>query len=106
MNSRVHGLALAQTADIRGTLEKAGVRLVAGRGRFAESDATSATHDVHVELPNGERETVTADVVLVATGASPASCPTPSPTASASSPGASSTTWTRCPSTSSSSGPG
>ena len=71
INSRVHGLALAQSADVRSTLAKAGVRIVAGRGAFAATDATSATHDLVVTHHDGRTETLTADVALVATGASP-----------------------------------
>jgi dihydrolipoamide dehydrogenase len=71
VNGRVRGLALAQSADIRNTLERAGVRVVQGAARFERSDPTSATHGIRITHPNGEEETVVADVVLIATGASP-----------------------------------
>lgn len=71
VNGRVHGLAVAQSGDIHTTLRRAGVRVVDGRGAFAATDVTSATHDVDVTHADGTRETVTADVALVATGASP-----------------------------------
>ncbi|MEJ2871135.1 NAD(P)H-quinone dehydrogenase [Actinomycetospora sp. OC33-EN08] len=72
VNGRVKGLALAQSSDIRATLERAGVRVVDGRGRFRAAAQTSATHDIVISPSDGSApETVTADVVLIATGASP-----------------------------------
>ena len=71
VNSRVRGLALAQSADVRSTLQRAGVRIVNGRGAFVPGDAHLATHDIAVTTPGGPGETLTADVVLVATGAFP-----------------------------------
>ncbi len=79
VNSRVRGLALAQSADIHSTLMRAGVRVVAGRGSFVPGDPDSATHDIVVAHPDGTTETRTADVVLVATGASPRVLPDAQP---------------------------
>ncbi|MFC5063715.1 NAD(P)H-quinone dehydrogenase [Actinomycetospora atypica] len=70
VNSRVKGLALAQSADVRATLERAGVRVVDGRGRFCAGGPNSATHEIAISGPQGD-EVVTADVALIATGASP-----------------------------------
>lgn len=79
VNGRVRGLALAQSADVRETLQRAGVRVVAGRARFEASETHSATHGVHIEHTDGGEETVVADVALVATGASPRVLPDAQP---------------------------
>ena len=79
INGRVRGLALAQSADVRATLVRAGVRVVAGRAAFRSTDAHSATHDIDITYPDGRVETVTADVALVATGASPRVLPDAQP---------------------------
>jgi NAD(P)H dehydrogenase (quinone) len=72
VNGRVKGLALAQSSDIKATIQRAGVRVVDGRGRFRAASENSATHDIEITPSHGgEPETVTADVVLIATGASP-----------------------------------
>jgi len=73
VNTRVKGLALAQSDDIERRLARDGVRLLRGRGRL-----TSAT-EVAVTLPDGGTETLEADAVLLATGASPRILPTASP---------------------------
>jgi dihydrolipoamide dehydrogenase len=65
VDSRVLRLARAQSADIRASVEHAGVRWVEGVGRL------TADGMVEVENPGGEREPLDADVVLVATGAHP-----------------------------------
>jgi pyruvate/2-oxoglutarate dehydrogenase complex dihydrolipoamide dehydrogenase (E3) component len=61
LNARILDLAAKQGADIAERLTEHGVRLIAGRASFV--DATT------VRVDSGE--TVTADVVLVATGARP-----------------------------------
>ncbi|HEY2193473.1 MAG TPA: FAD-dependent oxidoreductase, partial [Actinomycetospora sp.] len=71
VNGRVKDLALAQSADIKANLERSGVRVCDGRGRFQTSDVHSATHDIEISHADGRTETVTADVALIATGASP-----------------------------------
>jgi pyruvate/2-oxoglutarate dehydrogenase complex dihydrolipoamide dehydrogenase (E3) component len=71
VNSRVKELALAQSADIKATVERAGVRVCSGRGRFLRTDIHSATHDIEISHGDGRSEVVTADVALIATGASP-----------------------------------
>lgn len=65
VNARILSLAQAQSADIAARLDRDGVRIVAGQGRFVDSGDVVATH------PGGSSETVEADVVLVATGARP-----------------------------------
>ncbi len=79
VNSRVKGLALAQSADIRSTVQRAGVRVCDGRGRFQRSDVHSATHDIEISHADGRTEIVTADVALIATGASPRVLPDAAP---------------------------
>jgi dihydrolipoamide dehydrogenase len=69
VNSRVKDLALAQSSDIRATVERAGVRVCDGRGRFRRSDIHSATHEIEITHGDGHSEVVTADVALIATGA-------------------------------------
>ncbi|MGA6208309.1 NAD(P)H-quinone dehydrogenase [Nocardia testacea] len=71
VNERVKALALAQSSDIRSKLQAAGVRVLPGRGRLAGPGAGRATHRVAVSFPDGTEETVEAEVVLIATGASP-----------------------------------
>lgn len=65
VNARVKALAAAQSADIRGRLDREGVRTVLGHARL---DGPSR---VEVTTADGGQETLDADVVLVATGATP-----------------------------------
>ena len=65
VNARVVALATAQSDDIVLRLREVGVRLLSGRARLV-----SATQ-VAVEADDGSSETVEADVVLIATGATP-----------------------------------
>jgi len=97
INARVEALARAQSADVRARLEREGVRLVAGVGSFAERPPDNAPHAVRVhtgghangwnrvgaaqsgdqaaaqsaEQVGDQIDEVPADVVLVATGATP-----------------------------------
>ncbi len=73
VNRRVLKLAADQSADIGRRVEREGVRVLRGRGRL---DGTS---NVVVDLPDGGIETLPADAVLVATGASPRTLPTAQP---------------------------
>jgi pyruvate/2-oxoglutarate dehydrogenase complex dihydrolipoamide dehydrogenase (E3) component len=70
VHGRVRGLALAQSADVRARLERDGVQLVLGRARLGDERPGLSTHRVIVER-DGRPETLDADVVLVATGATP-----------------------------------
>ena len=70
VNTRVKALAAAQSADIRARLEREGVTIVLGHGRL---DGPSR---VVVTRPDGVDDLVLdADVVLVATGATPRMLP-------------------------------
>jgi pyruvate/2-oxoglutarate dehydrogenase complex dihydrolipoamide dehydrogenase (E3) component len=62
---RVHALAAAQSTDITGGLQRAGVTLIGGAARFV-----GATRLV-VSQADGSQLGVGADVVLIATGATP-----------------------------------
>ncbi len=70
VHARVKRLALAQSADIAGKLEAAGVELIRGRARLG-SDALGHTHPVLIEPADGAPYAVQATHVLVATGATP-----------------------------------
>ena len=65
VNARVKALAAAQSADIRARLAREGVEIVTGTGRLLDPEHV-AVHDV-----DGEERVLPADVVLVATGATP-----------------------------------
>ena len=71
VRGRVRGLALAQSADIRNRLQREGIRLLTGAARFCDDRAGMAAHRVAVQTLGGETEVLDADVVLVATGATP-----------------------------------
>jgi dihydrolipoamide dehydrogenase len=73
INTRVGALARAQSADVRARLEREGVRLITGSAEFAEPPA-DAPHAVAVHSAGdaeGAATPLSADVVLVATGATP-----------------------------------
>ncbi|WP_040833752.1 NAD(P)H-quinone dehydrogenase [Nocardia brevicatena] len=71
VHERVKALALAQSSDISSKLKTAGVRVLAGRGRLLDGGAGRVTHRVEARLADGTQEIVEAEVVLIATGASP-----------------------------------
>jgi pyruvate/2-oxoglutarate dehydrogenase complex dihydrolipoamide dehydrogenase (E3) component len=70
VHGRVKGLALAQSADIRARLQREGVRIINGTAKFCDDTRGLAQHRVVVDS-NGENEMLSADVVLIATGATP-----------------------------------
>lgn len=71
VNSRVKNLALAQSADVRARVEREGVRIVRGTARFTDEPAARAVHVVEARGADGSRQLLPADVVLIATGATP-----------------------------------
>ena len=73
VNERILDLASAQSADIRSGLEQVGVRLVNGTARVAGRGLVVA------ESVDGGREELPADVILVATGATPRELPSAQP---------------------------
>ena len=70
VHARVKRLALAQSADIAGKLEAAGVELIRGRARL-RSPAPGHHHPVVIEPADGAPYEVRATHVLIATGATP-----------------------------------
>ncbi len=71
VNSRVKGLALAQSADVRTRLEHEGITILDGSATFAGAPRPDAPHVVEARLADGDVVELPADVVLIATGASP-----------------------------------
>jgi pyruvate/2-oxoglutarate dehydrogenase complex dihydrolipoamide dehydrogenase (E3) component len=71
VNARVKGLALAQSADVRARVEREGVRFIRGTAAFTDEPAVRAQHMVEARTEDGGREELPADVVLIATGATP-----------------------------------
>ena len=79
INQRVKTLANAQSADINSELVSAGVEVVAGRGELIDASPGLATHCVKATAADGTTSTYDADVVLIATGASPRMLPSAQP---------------------------
>ncbi|HEU0191886.1 MAG TPA: NAD(P)H-quinone dehydrogenase [Mycobacterium sp.] len=77
IHQRVKSLAEAQSADIRAHLIEAGVTVIAGRAELADPVPGMAHHRIRVAgSPTGSAGTLLeADVVLIATGASPRTLP-------------------------------
>ncbi|WP_433265415.1 NAD(P)H-quinone dehydrogenase [Actinosynnema sp. CS-041913] len=71
VHGRVKGLALAQSADVRARLQREGVRIINGVGRFCDDAHGLAQHRVVAVAGDGGEEVLPADVVLIATGATP-----------------------------------
>ncbi|EWM15784.1 NAD(P)H-quinone dehydrogenase [Kutzneria sp. 744] len=71
VHGRVKGLALAQSADVRAKLQREGVRIITGTARFCDDATGLAQHRVIAHTADGGTEVLPADVVLIATGATP-----------------------------------
>jgi dihydrolipoamide dehydrogenase len=71
VHGRVKGLALAQSADVRARLQREGVRIVNGAAKFCDNARGLAQHEVVAIDKDGTKEVLPADVVLIATGATP-----------------------------------
>jgi dihydrolipoamide dehydrogenase len=71
VHGRVKGLALAQSNDIAASVVAAGVEIVAGSARLASNAGAGRRHRVEITPVGGTPGTVDADVVLLATGATP-----------------------------------
>lgn len=77
VNRRVMNLAAAQSKDIYERLEREGIRVITGQAQLRSADEVEIkTTD---DAGNEKIEVRTADVVLVATGASPRELPTAQP---------------------------
>ena len=81
VNARVRDLASSQSADIRAALEASGVRVVDGSARLAPWTDPRGRRTVVVGDPEtgGELESVSADIILFATGARPRELPSAKP---------------------------
>ncbi|MGV0694901.1 NAD(P)H-quinone dehydrogenase [Mycobacterium paraintracellulare] len=79
IHQRVKTLAAAQSADITADLLSMGVELIAGRGELIDATPGLARHCVKVTKSDGTAMVRDADVVLVATGASPRILPSAQP---------------------------
>ena len=79
INNRVKTLARSQSADIGTQLLREKVNVVAGRGELIDNVPGMAHHRVKVTTHDGREGILKADVVLIATGASPRVLPTAVP---------------------------
>ena len=71
INNRVKTLARSQSADIGAQLLREKVNVVAGHGELIDDVPGMAHHRVRVRTPDGKSGVLKADVVLIATGATP-----------------------------------
>lgn len=79
MNQRVQALALQQSDDVRASLERAGIRIIDGRGSFDDYNIKQTLHYIKAEHNDGTVETIECELVLVATGATPRVLPAAQP---------------------------
>ena len=79
INNRVKALAAAQSVDIAARLQSEGVTLIAGRGELVDDVPGMAAHTVKITAHDGAVSKLRADVVLIATGASPRVLPNAEP---------------------------
>jgi dihydrolipoamide dehydrogenase len=79
INDRVKTLATAQSTDIAQRLRSEGIDLIEGRGELIDDRPGMAQHRVKVTGHDGRVSQLTADVVLIATGASPRVLPNAAP---------------------------
>ena len=75
VNKRVKRLALAQSHDITASVTRAGVRVVRAHGRIEPGQARDGSREVVATAADGREERLTADAVLIATGAHPREIP-------------------------------
>jgi pyruvate/2-oxoglutarate dehydrogenase complex dihydrolipoamide dehydrogenase (E3) component len=78
INARVLALAEAQSRDIESRVREVGVEIIRGTGRLVSATEVVVS-DVEDSGVNGQGLIVTADVVLIATGATPRVMPTAQP---------------------------
>ncbi|GAB1816643.1 NAD(P)H-quinone dehydrogenase [Mycobacterium sp. MUNTM1] len=79
IHARVKQLATEQSADITDQLLGVGVRVVAGHGELIDPAPGLACHRIKATAPDGATTEYEADVVLIATGASPRVLPSAPP---------------------------
>jgi len=71
INNRVKTLARSQSADIGSQLLREKVNVVGGRAELIDDVPGMAHHRIKVSTPDGKTGVLKADVVLIATGATP-----------------------------------
>src|ERR1700744_819715 len=76
IHQRIKRLAAEQSGDIKAQLLSADVDVVGGTGQLVDASPGLATHRVQATAPDGSTNVYDADVVLIATGASPRELPT------------------------------
>jgi pyruvate/2-oxoglutarate dehydrogenase complex dihydrolipoamide dehydrogenase (E3) component len=79
IHNRVKTLARSQSADIGSQLLSQGVSVVRGRGELVDDVPGMAAHRVKVTTNDGKTGVLKADVVLIATGATPRVLPNARP---------------------------
>ncbi len=79
IHARVKTLAAEQSADITAQLLGVGVQLIAGRGELVDPTPGLAQHRIKATAADGTTSEHEADVVLIATGASPRILPSAQP---------------------------
>ena len=79
IHQRIKTLATEQSVDITAQLVSMGVELIAGRGELVDAAPGLACHRVKVTARDGSTTIRDADVVLIATGASPRILPSAHP---------------------------
>lgn len=79
IHERVKRLAAEQSADIGAQLRSVGVQVVAGRGELVDPTPGMARHRIKATGADGSTSEYDADVVLIATGASPRILPSAQP---------------------------
>jgi NAD(P)H dehydrogenase (quinone) len=79
IHNRVKTLAKSQSTDIGHQLLREGVTVVHGRGELVDDTSGMAHHRVKVTTAGGRIGTLKADVVMIATGASPRVLPNAKP---------------------------
>ncbi|KQU31185.1 MULTISPECIES: NAD(P)H-quinone dehydrogenase [unclassified Rhodococcus (in: high G+C Gram-positive bacteria)] len=71
IHNRVKSLAQAQSSDIRARLQTVGVTVLSGTAKVVDTQPGLAAHQVEATLADGSTQEIDAEVVLIATGASP-----------------------------------
>jgi pyruvate/2-oxoglutarate dehydrogenase complex dihydrolipoamide dehydrogenase (E3) component len=71
IHNRVKTLASSQSADIGAQLLREHVTVIRGHGELVDSVPGMAHHRVKVSTPDGKTDVLNADIVLIATGATP-----------------------------------
>jgi NAD(P)H dehydrogenase (quinone) len=71
INNRVKTLARSQSADIGSQLLNQGVTIIGGTGELVDDVSGMAHHRIKVTTSDGKTGVLKADIVLIATGASP-----------------------------------